>query len=91
MWTDWESLQNLRQRSNGFPTKGLNDEDLRRIINQVEDDEILPCDSTDKIKDAARFSVVMALRERGTQNGEELKKAARDAASEALSQIKAGR
>jgi hypothetical protein len=33
----------------------------------------------------------MALRERGTQNGEELKKAARDAASEALSQIKAGR
>ncbi|GFZ42942.1 hypothetical protein JCM24511_00660 [Saitozyma sp. JCM 24511] len=89
LWSDWASLQKLRTRTHG--SKGLNDDDLGRIVAQVEDDEILPVGSTEKIKDAARFRVVMVLRERGTQSGDELKKVASEAASEALSKIKAGR
>lgn len=69
----------------------MNDDDLGRIVAQAEDDEILPVGSTEKIKDAARFRVVMVLRERGTQSGDELKKVASEAASETLSKIKAGR
>jgi hypothetical protein len=68
LWADWEALQKLRKSSNGY--KGLNDEDLARLVSQVEDDEILPVGSTEKIKNAARFRVVTALRERGTQSGE---------------------
>jgi hypothetical protein len=89
LWADWEALQKLRKSSNGY--KGLNDEDLARLVSQVEDDEILPVGSTEKIKNAARFRVVTALLERGTQSGDVLKKVASEAASEALSKIKGSR